>query len=44
MLIAYKYMKEIDNLKRLMSSKFEIKDLGEVKKILKIDILRDKEK
>ena len=44
MLIACKHMDEIDNLKKLMSSKFEMKDLGEAKKILEIDIFRDKEK
>ncbi|XP_048328464.2 receptor-like protein 9DC3 [Ziziphus jujuba] len=43
MLIACKHMDEIDNLKKLISSKFDMKDLEEVKKILGIDILRDKE-
>nr|XP_048331295.1 protein TRANSPARENT TESTA 1-like [Ziziphus jujuba var. spinosa] len=43
MLIACKHMDEIDNLKKLMSSKFEMKDLGEAKKILGINIFRDKE-
>ncbi|XP_060670853.1 uncharacterized protein LOC132800700 [Ziziphus jujuba] len=39
-LIACKHMYEIDNLKKLMSSKFEMKELGEAKIILGIDIFR----
>lgn len=37
-------MKEIDHLKLLLSSKFEIKELGEAKRILGMDIIRDMSK
>jgi hypothetical protein len=42
MLIAAKSMKEITTLKRLLSSEFEMKDLGAAKKILGMEITRDR--
>ena len=40
MLIAAKSKKEITTLKKLLSSEFEMKDLGAAKKILCIEITR----
>jgi hypothetical protein len=42
MLIAAKSRKEITTLKRLLSSEFEMKDLGAAKKILGMEITRDR--
>lgn len=42
--IACQDMKEIDHLKLLLSNKFEIKELGEAKRILGMDIIRDRSK
>ncbi|PKA67207.1 Retrovirus-related Pol polyprotein from transposon TNT 1-94 [Apostasia shenzhenica] len=42
MLIACKHMHEISELKKVLSSKFEIKDLGNAKKILGMKIHRDR--
>ena len=42
MLIAAKRKKEITTLKKLLSSEFEMKDLGAAKKILGMEITRDK--
>src|SRR4051812_31695918 len=42
MLIAAKSMKEITTLKAQLSSEFEIKDLGPAKKILGMEIKRDR--
>ena len=42
MLIAAKSKKEITTLKKLLSSEFEMKDLGAAKKILGMEITRDK--
>jgi ATP-binding cassette subfamily B (MDR/TAP) protein 1 len=42
MLIAAKSMKEITTLKAQLSSEFEIKDLGSAKKILGMEIKRDR--
>jgi hypothetical protein len=42
MLIAVKSRKEITTLKRLLSSEFEMKDLGAAKKILGMEITRDR--
>jgi hypothetical protein len=42
MLIAAKSRKEITTLKRLLSSEFEMKDLGAAKKILGKEITRDR--
>uniref|UniRef100_A0A803N377 Reverse transcriptase Ty1/copia-type domain-containing protein n=1 Tax=Chenopodium quinoa TaxID=63459 RepID=A0A803N377_CHEQI len=42
MLVACKNMIEVNNLKRLLSSEFDMKDLGEAKKILGIEIIRDR--
>ena len=44
MLIASKNKREIDRLKAQLSSEFEMKDLGEAKKILGMEIKRDKVK
>ena len=41
MLIAASSKVEIDNLKTLLSSEFEMKDLGAAKKILGMEIWRD---
>ena len=41
-LIAAKSKKEITTLKKLLSSKFEMKDLGAAKKILGMEITRDR--
>ena len=41
MLIAVKSKKEITTLKKLLSSEFEMKDLGATKKILGMEITRD---
>jgi hypothetical protein len=43
MLIAAKSMKEITTLKAQLSSEFEMKDLGPTKKILGMEIKRDRE-
>jgi len=42
MLIAAKSKKEITTLKKLLSSEFEMKDLGAAKKILGMEITRDR--
>ena len=42
MLIASKSKSAIDTLKRDLSSEFEMKDLGEVKKVLGMKITRDR--
>jgi hypothetical protein len=42
MLIAAKSMKEITTLKAQLSSEFEMKDLGPAKKILGMEIKRDR--
>ena len=42
MLIANKYKLEIERLKNLLKAEFEIKDLGNAKKILGMDITRDR--
>ena len=42
MLIAAKHKVEIDNLKILLSSEFEMKNLGAAKKILSIEIWKDR--
>jgi len=44
MLIAAKSQVEIDRLKAQLSKKFEMKDLGEAKKILGMEINKDKER
>lgn len=41
-LIASRYINHIHNLKTLLSSEFEMKDLGEAKKILGIEIHKDR--
>ena len=41
-LIAAKSKKEITTLKKLLSSEFEMKDLGAAKKILGMEITRDR--
>ena len=41
MLIASKIRSAIDNLKKDLSSEFEMKDLGEAKKVLGMEIERD---
>ena len=43
MLIASKNVEEIEKLKTLLNQEFEMKDLGEAKKILGMEITRDKE-
>jgi len=42
MLIASKSRSTIDKLKKDLSSEFEMKDLGEVKKVLGMEIERDR--
>ena len=42
MLIAAKSMSEINKLKTLLSREFDIKDLGAAKKILGMEIFRDR--
>ena len=42
MLMAAKSKKEITTLKKLLSSEFEMKDLGAAKKILGMKITRDR--
>ena len=44
MLIASKSKVEIDRLKAQLSSEFDMKDLGEAKKILGMEIKRDRAK
>ncbi|KAG8479822.1 hypothetical protein CXB51_029312 [Gossypium anomalum] len=44
MLIALKSQKEIDKLKALLNEEFEMKDLGEAKKILGMEISRDRQR
>lgn len=43
MLVAAKDLKEVQNLKELLGSEFEMKDLGPAKRILGMDIYRDRE-
>ena len=42
MLIVAKSKKEITMLKKLLSSEFEMKDLGAAKKILGMEMIRDR--
>ena len=42
MLIASKNKEEIETLKTQLSQEFEMKDLGEAKKILRMEISRDR--
>ena len=42
MLLASKQMSEIERLKQLLNSEFEMKDLGNAKKILGMEITRDR--
>lgn len=42
MLVAAKDIKEVQKLKELLSSEFEMKDLGPAKRILGMDIFRDR--
>ena len=42
MLIVAKKMREVDKLKRLLSKEFDMKDLGEAKKILGMEIHRNR--
>ena len=42
MLVAWESLSEITKLKKLMNDHFEMKDLGVAKKILGINIIRDK--
>ncbi|KAH9723770.1 hypothetical protein KPL70_007243 [Citrus sinensis] len=44
MLIACHDREEINHLKRLLSRKFEMKELGKAKRILKMDIIRNRSK
>ncbi|KAM1402838.1 hypothetical protein ACFX2I_011521 [Malus domestica] len=44
MLIASKNVEEIEKLKKQMKNEFEMKDLGEAKKIIGMEITRDREK
>ncbi|KAM2659837.1 hypothetical protein EV2_022338 [Malus domestica] len=44
MLIALKNVEEIEKLKKQMKNEFEMKDLGKAKKILSMEITRDREK
>ena len=44
MLIACNSFFEVKKLKEFLSSEFDMKDLGEAKKILGMDILRDQSK
>lgn len=44
MLVAAKDMREVQKLKDLLSSEFEMKDLGPARRILGMDIHRDREK
>ena len=44
MLIASKNVEEIEKLKKQMKNEFEMNDLGEAKKILGMEITRDREK
>ncbi|KAM2049269.1 hypothetical protein ACFX1T_007703 [Malus domestica] len=43
-LTALKNVEEIEKLKKQMKKEFEMKDLGEAKKILGVEITRDREK
>ncbi|KAH9659867.1 hypothetical protein KPL70_024018 [Citrus sinensis] len=42
MLIASKYKSEIERLKNLLKAEFEMKDIGNAKRILGMDIIRDR--
>lgn len=44
MLLAYQDSKEIDKLKRMVKAEFEMKELWLAKKILGIEIIRDRNK
>ena len=44
MLIAAKSKKDIQVLKKSLSTKFEMKDLGAASRILRMDIMRDRRK
>ena len=41
MLVACNSLFEVENLKELLSSDFDMKDLSEAKKILEMEILKD---
>lgn len=41
MFVASKILVEIDKIKKLLSARFEMKDLGQAKRILGMDIGRD---
>ena len=43
MLIACKSKVDVDNLKKQLAKEFEMKDLGEAKNILGMEIRRDKQ-
>ena len=42
MLVAAKSMSEVNKLKILLSKEFDMKDLGEAKKILRVEICRER--
>ena len=42
MLIAWKNRDEIERLKKLLASEFEMKDLGDAQRIIGMEIRRDK--
>ncbi|KAM0974936.1 hypothetical protein ACFX2C_018040 [Malus domestica] len=42
--MVFKNVEEIEKLKKQMKNEFEMKDLGEAKKILGMEITRDREK
>lgn len=42
MLIAYKEITKIDALKNLLNTTFDMKDLGNVRKILGMEIIRNR--
>ena len=44
MLIASRSRSAVDKLKKQLSAEFEMKDLREAKKILRMEIVRDREK
>lgn len=44
MLIACKHIKQIDLLKYQLRTDFKIKELGSVKKILSVDLIRNRKK
>ena len=44
MLIACKHIDQINKLKKQLKNAFEMKDLGAAKKILGVELLRDRKK